>query len=782
MSKFIPGKEVLTKLGIRDFELFEYATGGLIQPYDLGRPKPPLSIPIKRFKLNDLEGRLKKLKKSLPNAPDEPIRWVKNPHSIGRPYNPVNPVPQRNKSQIKVELRVIKKKIRDLKKELSIVEGDSWRNYELPESNIEAKKVINYLVNSFFKTKDVEKLKKEHGLSQQEGSFIAGKSLIAINGIRDFELFRYVQKGLQPYNELGKLIFPPDIIEKQDSLRHFKDQLNQINRQSDPEWQKRELDSKKAERARRQMILDNQLISSGEGGPIITLPTDEELNKELVKERERSEVFRGIIEKEIEALEKELLKRKDFPWRDYSLPDRESDAKKILNDLVNSLYLKKEVLKINLLIKGPPQRTKTRAPDATQPVGGGHYAPEKLTLEDLKELPKKIPGCPRWIDWKWLMYRAELPELELRALIDERKLKAYKQDGSSYYPGFDYDRLEDLQFGLVDVLELEKQGFFHLEDSRDIDIQHYRELHQAWKKESDNKQLSKLGDKLLPSKEKKPVEQGETRPGTEITKESLAKEEITVPIISFFRESDYWRIGEKGKEQNLKHTKGLLYLHFLFKHEGDEISSVDVFNFGATLQPSDIGKEYSKMSKKKPKPGKKESLLEAEEGLTIIKQSSLESIIKINYDNDSMARIKSSKEMIRKEKIILENKRDELQEKLHTQIDNPELAVGTKEEFEKVEKDINLINRYLKDPSNFEGITSKQPSGKKDQIVGSQIDNARINVQKAIKTALKNIYGKITSLHQYLNKTTIKTGNYCSYNPDPNNPVSWKLYPNKLTS
>ena len=40
-----------------------------------------------------------------------------------------------------------------------------------------------------------------------------------------------------------------------------------------------------------------------------------------------------------------------------------------------------------------------------------------------------------------------------------------------------------------------------MEDSQEI--QRYRELHQAWKEGSDNKQLSKVGDKLLPSKEKK---------------------------------------------------------------------------------------------------------------------------------------------------------------------------------------------------------------------------------------------------------------------------------------
>ena len=49
MSKFIPGKEVLTLLDIRDFELFEYVKGDHLHPYEknTGDPKPPPDIQLK---------------------------------------------------------------------------------------------------------------------------------------------------------------------------------------------------------------------------------------------------------------------------------------------------------------------------------------------------------------------------------------------------------------------------------------------------------------------------------------------------------------------------------------------------------------------------------------------------------------------------------------------------------------------------------------------------------------------------------------------------------------
>lgn len=128
-------------------------------------------------------------------------------------------------------------------------------------------------------------------------------------------------------------------------------------------------------------------------------------------------------------------------------------------------------------IKGPPQKATSKAPDATKPVGGGYYVPREPTLKGLEELPKKIPGCPQWINSPQLKAYTTLSEATFRVLIKKKKLKAYTPDDTIYYPYFDNYSFEDLRFGLVDVLELENQGLLYLDDSPEID--HYR---KAWKK------------------------------------------------------------------------------------------------------------------------------------------------------------------------------------------------------------------------------------------------------------------------------------------------------------
>lgn len=153
--------------------------------------------------------------------------------------------------------------------------------------------------------------------------------------------------------------------------------------------------------------------------------------------------------------------------------------------------------------EGPPQRSTTRAPVPTNPLKGIRFIPfKKLTSEDLEELPKKMPGCPRWIDGERLMYCAELLNSELKTFIEKKKLKAYGKDGSIYYPGLDdFVRLENLRFGFADVFELENQGLFYMGDNEDI--QAYRQIFQAWKEGFNNKKLPKEDNKGLSFKEKK---------------------------------------------------------------------------------------------------------------------------------------------------------------------------------------------------------------------------------------------------------------------------------------
>ena len=152
------------------------------------------------------------------------------------------------------------------------------------------------------------------------------------------------------------------------------------------------------------------------------------------------------------------------------------------------------------LIKSPPQKTTTKAPGPTTDIGGGvvfRSPVERLTPEDIKKLPKPIPECPlRWIHGSQLMACTNLSKGELMGLIGEGKIKAfYESDSWLCYPNFSYARLEDHQFLLVDVFELENQGHFNLVD--DPYFRRCRELYQAGEGGSDNKQPNRNKKKLI---------------------------------------------------------------------------------------------------------------------------------------------------------------------------------------------------------------------------------------------------------------------------------------------
>jgi uncharacterized membrane protein len=64
--------------------------------------------------------------------------------------------------------------------------------------------------------------------------------------------------------------------------------------------------------------------------------------------------------------------------------------------------------------------------------------------------------------------------------------------------------------------------------------------------------------------------------------------------------------------------------------------------------------------------------------------------------------------------------------------------------------------------------------GGRARRVGSPAERARVNITRAIKLALRKISDHHPALGQHL-ATTIKTGAYCSYTPDPRLPITWQV-------
>ncbi|MGH8990246.1 MAG: transcriptional regulator, partial [Acidimicrobiia bacterium] len=64
--------------------------------------------------------------------------------------------------------------------------------------------------------------------------------------------------------------------------------------------------------------------------------------------------------------------------------------------------------------------------------------------------------------------------------------------------------------------------------------------------------------------------------------------------------------------------------------------------------------------------------------------------------------------------------------------------------------------------------------GGRDRHAASTAERARVSVRKAISAAVARIRDHDADLGLLL-ATTVKTGTYCRYTPDPRLPVTWEL-------
>ncbi|HYV56125.1 MAG TPA: hypothetical protein VE911_01215, partial [Candidatus Nitrosopolaris sp.] len=64
--------------------------------------------------------------------------------------------------------------------------------------------------------------------------------------------------------------------------------------------------------------------------------------------------------------------------------------------------------------------------------------------------------------------------------------------------------------------------------------------------------------------------------------------------------------------------------------------------------------------------------------------------------------------------------------------------------------------------------------GGRERRVGSAAERARLNATMAIKSAMKRIAENNPALGRHL-AATVRTGRFCSYNPDPRSTISWDI-------
>jgi len=151
MGEWISGQKVLNDNNISRPDFFNIVTGKDLQPYyQSSRRKPSPEFLEILAELEELNKQLPILKRSIKKSIDpNDFRQMRAKFEQ-----------EREGKDDKTELQYTKTRIKEIKSELPHPNPYSWKDYRLPSSEEEADEVINDLINSYFRTADVDSLLK----------------------------------------------------------------------------------------------------------------------------------------------------------------------------------------------------------------------------------------------------------------------------------------------------------------------------------------------------------------------------------------------------------------------------------------------------------------------------------------------------------------------------------------------------------------------------------------------------------------------------------------------
>jgi tetratricopeptide (TPR) repeat protein len=194
---------------------------------------------------------------------------------------------------------------------------------------------------------------------------------------------------------------------------------------------------------------------------------------------------------------------------------------------------------------------------------------------------------------------------------------------------------------------------------------------------------------------------------------------------AFRREGEYWFIGFGDDTFRLKDSRGLRYLAVLLERPGQEMHALELTT---TVLGTDLAPRGSTLSRKvvldARGPGHAGELLDAR-----------------------------AKAEYRQRLSELEEDVAEAEE------------WGDSERRARAQEEIDFLVNEL---------AAAVGLGGRDRRASSDAERARVSVTKAIRSAMDRIRDHSASLGNHL-ATTIRTGTFCSYTPDPRIPVSWEI-------
>jgi hypothetical protein len=194
----------------------------------------------------------------------------------------------------------------------------------------------------------------------------------------------------------------------------------------------------------------------------------------------------------------------------------------------------------------------------------------------------------------------------------------------------------------------------------------------------------------------------------------------------FRNEGDTWAVKYNNELKNIKHTKGMDYIAFLLRNQGQKMHSMKMYQAMSGFIPN-VDERLSKASPER---------IESDEGLHVDGKDAFELVDQKDIDS-------------------VKNKIKRLEDEL-----NQAMMENDSVRENEISIKLDKLNDYL----------SKCTYKGKIRTASDATERMRVSIYMAIKTAKNNIKKHHKELFNHLNKF-ITTGTSISYSPD--SPVSW---------
>jgi tetratricopeptide (TPR) repeat protein len=203
----------------------------------------------------------------------------------------------------------------------------------------------------------------------------------------------------------------------------------------------------------------------------------------------------------------------------------------------------------------------------------------------------------------------------------------------------------------------------------------------------------------------------------------------------FRKEGEYWALGYGGKAFRLKETKGLGYLAHLLRHPAVEFHVLDLVGGIASRQEGD-------------------KTTQSIQGLPQRAEDLEKAGIHVTTLGDAGEMLdEQAKAAYRRRLSELREELDEAKE------------FGNVERAEQAEQEIDALSKEL---ARAVGL------GGRSRRAASASERARQTVAKTIKATVERVAQSDAALADILSRC-IRTGNFCSYQPDPDFPIAWEF-------